>query len=72
MELAASCRMIADNGEALRVRGIRAEAMRLSTVWLETLHSPGRSAEDRARRAALLAGLRKRTIQILVKLVWGC
>lgn len=64
-ELAESCRHIAE-GSGGGV--LRAEALRLFLVWTEALNDRGRTQDERERRAALLSGLRKRTIQILVRL----
>lgn len=71
-QLAESCRVIADELGADTESDLRAEAGRLYAVWRETLDGSERDAEQRERRASLLSGLRKRTIQILVKLAWGC
>jgi len=69
-ELASVCRLIGQGRVATASRMIRTEAIQLFTVWMEALNNPARTDEDRVRRAALLSGLRKRTIQILVKLSW--
>lgn len=66
-ELAESCRHIAEGRGGGSV--LRAEALRLFLVWTEALNDCGLSIDDRERRAALLSGLRKRTIQILVRLM---
>jgi hypothetical protein len=67
-ELAKSCRLMAE-GQAMGTSGLTsAEAMRLSLVWNDAFNSPTRSGEEREKRAALIQGLRKRTIQILVRL----
>lgn len=67
-ELANGCRLIAEGRLAHATRFLRAESMRLFLVWMETLQAPNCEGEQRERRAALLSGLRKRTIQLLVKL----
>lgn len=64
-ELAESCRHIAE-GSGGGV--LRAEALRLFLVWTEALNDSAQTRDERERRAALLSGLRKRTIQILVRL----
>jgi hypothetical protein len=46
----------------------RAEMERLSASWEEALALPEENYEEISRRANVLAGLRKRTIEILVKL----
>jgi hypothetical protein len=45
----------------------RAEMERLSASWEEALALPEENYEEISRRANVLAGLRKRTIEILVK-----
>ncbi len=67
MELAESCRLIAE-GRCSRARiSQRAEAMRVWMVWRDHL-TPRRTREEAEERAAILAALRRRTIQMLVKL----
>jgi len=46
----------------------RAEMERLYASWEEALALPEENYEEISRRANVLAGLRKRTIEILVKL----
>lgn len=67
-ELAASCRWMAENHLRVESPAVRAEALRLFLLWLDTLNEVGPAGEVRQHQAALLSGLRKRTIQILVKL----
>jgi hypothetical protein len=67
-ELASSCRFIAEGHAGGGNRIVRAEALRLFMVWLEALSGKDRDGEERERRVALLLGLRKRTIQIMVNL----
>lgn len=69
-ELATSCLMIAEERDSPCESALRAEAARLFHVWRETMEDTGGDSDERERRAALLSGLRKRTIQILVKLTW--
>ncbi len=68
LDLAESCRQISEG----RVSGcgsmLRAEAMRLFLLWMEAM-SDSADADEREQRAALISGLRKRTIQILVRLM---
>jgi hypothetical protein len=45
----------------------RAEMERLYASWEEALALPEETYEETSRRANVLAGLRKRTIEILVK-----
>lgn len=68
--------MIAEGRSAEATATIRAEALRLFLVWNETLTAPERTAgtreqigAERETRAALVLGLRKRTIQMLVRLL---
>ena len=67
-QLAGVCRMIVEGRLANTTGVLRAEAMRLFLVWLDALNRLPQNEEDRARSAALLSGLRKRTIQVLIKL----
>lgn len=67
-ELAVICRMIAEGSIDCANSMLRSEATRLFMVWVETLNGPQQTGDDREYRAALLSGLRKRTIQILVSL----
>lgn len=67
-ELAMICRLIADGRVHCPNKILRAEATRLYLVWVETLNTSDRERDERERRVALLCGLRKRTIQILVRL----
>lgn len=67
-ELAILCRMLANGNIDCASNTLRAEALRLFLVWVETLNGPQDTGDDREYRAALLCGLRKRTIQILVNL----
>lgn len=66
-DLAEICRHIAEDTDAEDT--LRSEARRLFLVWTETLNACPSDSDDRERRAALLSGLRKRTIQILVGLM---
>ena len=67
-ELAAACRFIAEGRVRHAAGMLRTEAIQLFIVWIETLNMPVRTGDDRETRAALLSGLRKRTIQVLVRL----
>ncbi len=66
-QLAEQCRALAEAQSALLEKAVREEARRLYEAWRDALDSPGDSYDDRARKASLQAGLRKRTIEILVK-----
>jgi hypothetical protein len=46
---------------------VKAEASRMYVAWIDGLALPEEGFEEAPRRAALLAGLRKRTIEILVR-----
>jgi hypothetical protein len=46
---------------------LQEEARRLYAVWQDALEKPGDDDDVRERKAVLQAGLRKRTIEILVK-----
>ena len=67
-ELALACHVMAQKGFADPGADIRLEAGRLLLLWREALETPGHIGEDRARRLWLSSGLRKRTIQVLVRL----
>jgi hypothetical protein len=67
-ELAEVCRLIADGRCSRANSAVRGEAMRISLVWRDHLATL-RAGDDAEERAAILAALRKRTIQILVKLM---
>jgi hypothetical protein len=67
VQLARECRSIA-NGEPGDVDPkLRSEAAQLAMEFQEALQLSQDEFEDQARRAALLAALRKRAIEILVK-----
>lgn len=67
-ELATSCLLVAVQQDSPCASDVRAEAARLFDLWRETMDDADEDRGERERRAALLSGLRKRTIQILVKL----
>jgi hypothetical protein len=66
-QLAQACRLIGEGRCSRAGPAIRGEAVRVSLVWRDKL-APRRPGDDAEERAAILAALRKRTIQILVKL----
>ena len=68
IELARSCKLIAESRSGPRNALLRAEALRLFLLWREAINARGGSREEREDRVALIWGLRKRTIQILVRL----
>ena len=47
---------------------LRAEALRLYLLWQESLHAACHTCDQREERANVLAALRKRTIQVLVRM----
>jgi hypothetical protein len=67
-QLATSCVRIAQG----RISGLRpflrAEALRLFLLWQEALNATSRTREHGEQRAGELAALRKRTIQVLVRI----
>lgn len=67
-QLAKSCLHIAQG----RIRGsrplLRSEALRLFLLWQESLQAPCRTRDQSEQRVNVLAALRKRTIQILVRI----
>lgn len=67
IELARECEMIANGQVVAAGEELRVEARRLASEWDQTAHMPVLEFDDKARRAARIASLRKRTIQILVK-----
>lgn len=67
-QLAAECRLIANGGSSQADKALQAEAKRLYAGWRETIGRPGEDFGDLSGKAVQLAGLRKRTIEILIKL----
>jgi hypothetical protein len=67
-ELALACQVVAQSRLAGAHAEFCAEALRLLSLWREALETPDRTGEERERRHCLSSGLRKRTIQILVRL----
>jgi len=65
--LAEQCSLIAHSDPAAIDDRTRAEAGQLFEEWEEAIHMPEVEFEDKERRAAQLAALRKRTIEILVR-----
>lgn len=68
IKLARSCRLIAKSRFGLADRMLPDEAMRLFLLWREAIDHEHKTAEEKEQRVQLLAGLRKRTIQVLVRL----
>jgi hypothetical protein len=67
-ELAATCVRIAEGRFPNTRPFLRAEAMRLYLLWRDALNTAHQAQHYEGKKACILAGLRKRTIQILVKL----
>jgi hypothetical protein len=68
VELARCCVLIAESHSGQRNAPVRAEAMRLFLLWREAIQARRQSGADHDRGTELLQSLRKRTIQILVRL----
>ncbi len=66
-QLAEQCRLIAKDNSAAINETLKAEAGRLHAAWQAALLEPAGDYDEHARVAALRAGLRKRTIEILVR-----
>jgi hypothetical protein len=67
-QLASRCRSIAEGTSSPANKALVAEAGRLYAEWQEAIRLPKGDFSDEARRSALLLALRKRTIEILVKI----
>lgn len=67
-QLAASCVEVAQGHIAGTPSFLRAEALRLFLQWREAINAPSRTLADAEQARGRLAALRKRTIQILVRL----
>ena len=67
-QLAAECRAIAEGDTRSLDPELKDEVVRLYAGWREALEQPGNEFDDRTRKAARLAALRKRTIEILVRI----
>lgn len=66
-QLAHKCRLIAEVDSGAADPALRAEASRLYAAWQDALELSGSDSDTRERKAAQQAGLRKRTIEILIK-----
>jgi hypothetical protein len=67
VQLAHECRLIAEGTLEGADETLRLEARELATEWRLAIDMPRDQFDEQARRAARIAGLRKRTIEILVK-----
>lgn len=66
LELARQCKLLAE-GNAGVEPALQEEAKRLCASWEDALDYPHEPREERSRKAALQDGLRKRTIEILIR-----
>jgi hypothetical protein len=66
-ELARECYLIASGSPAAVEDRLRAEAKQLAAELEEALRMPQEEPEDAARRAGRLAALKKRAIEIFIK-----
>lgn len=66
-QLAEQCRMLAEAKAGVLEEPLQAETKRLYDAWKDALDQREDAYEDHARKASLQAGLRKRTIEILIK-----
>ena len=66
-QLANECGLLAEGDTAAVDEAIRAETGQLAAEWKEAINLPQAAFEDQARRAAQISALRKRTIEILIK-----
>jgi hypothetical protein len=67
-QLALRCRSIADGTFSPNDKALQAEAGRLHAEWQAAIRLPKGDFSHEARRSALLLALRKRTIEILIKI----
>ncbi|HEY3706257.1 MAG TPA: hypothetical protein VGL22_14435 [Terracidiphilus sp.] len=66
-ELAEGCIRVAE-GQFPQTRPlVRAEAVRLFLLWREAMGTDGTTCDEKERQAGMLAALRKRTIQVLIR-----
>ncbi len=68
VELARCCLLVAESRSGPRNAFVRGEAMRVFLLWREAINARRLRGEAREDHVALLWSLRKRTIQILVRL----
>lgn len=66
-QLKSECRALAEKSGLEVNEALRDEAARLAIEWQEALGMRLDSAFEESRRAALIAALRRRTIEILIK-----
>jgi hypothetical protein len=66
-QLSTECRALAEGSDATVAASLCNEAARLAVEWQEALGMRLDNAFEESRRAALIAALRRRTIEILIK-----
>jgi len=67
-QLERACRMMAEGRVPVSLPLLRAEAMRLFLLWRESTTEVEETPDEGEQRACVLAALRKRTIQVLVRI----
>jgi hypothetical protein len=70
-QLIKRCQSIAEDLSPEVDPGMRAEAGRLLACWHETFDKPAKDFDAQTHQATQLAGLRQRTIEILVRAGYG-
>jgi hypothetical protein len=66
-QLAKQCQLIAKDSSPTIAPSLRAETERLSASWRDALQGPTNNFQKQTQQAVQLAGLRKRTIEILIR-----
>jgi len=66
-QLCRECRAIAQAAPTPGNVELRAEGARLAAEWQDAIDMPRNDAFDESRRASLILALRKRTIEILIR-----
>jgi hypothetical protein len=66
-QLAKQCQSIAKDDSPTIAPSLRAEAERLVASWRDALLEPAKDFQKQTHRAVQLDGLRKRTIEILIR-----
>lgn len=67
-ELAEECLTLLDDRSLTSAPELHRELNMISRSWSETFEMPTESFEEQARRAARIGALRKRTIELLVRI----
>lgn len=68
VDLARACHTITELRPTPEIQPLQAEAARLFDIWCDAIHSPNRPGHERQHRNFMIMGLRKRTIQILIRM----